>query len=73
MDKRFKELCLALARHVKRRREEVGLSQEALALQADVDRTYVSKIERAIGNPSILVLHRLATALDVDLLDLLRR
>ncbi|HGY5675454.1 TPA: helix-turn-helix transcriptional regulator [Serratia marcescens] len=48
-----------------------GLSQEALALSADVDRTYVSQIERAVGNPSLLVLCKLGTILETDVLDLL--
>lgn len=48
-----------------------GLSQEALALSADVDRTYVSQIERAVGNPSLLVLCKLGAILETDMLDLL--
>jgi len=48
-----------------------GLSQEALALSADVDRTYVSQIERAVGNPSLLVLCKLGAILETDVLDLL--
>ena len=48
-----------------------GLSQEALALSADVDRTYVSQIERAVGNPSLLVLCKLGTVLNKDVCDLL--
>ena len=50
-----------------------GFSQEALALAAEVDRTYVSQIERGIGNPSIGVLVRLAACLSVDVFDLLQR
>ena len=41
-----------------------GLTQEQLALEAEVDRTYVSQIERCLKNPSLLILHRLAKALD---------
>jgi len=52
-------------------RAEKLLSQEELALNADVDRTYVSQIERAIGNPSLLVLCKLGTVLGVDIRDLL--
>lgn len=40
-----------------------GLSQEQLAFDADIDRTYVSQIERALINPSLLVLHKLANVL----------
>lgn len=53
-------------------RERAGLSQEALAFAAEVDRTYVSQIERGVGNPSIGVLTRLAAKLSVDIADLLR-
>lgn len=60
-----------LSVNIKALRTKAGLSQEQLALRADVDRTYVSQIERAIGNPSLLVLSKLATTLDVDLLQLL--
>ena len=46
------------------------LAQEGLALDAGVDRTVVSKIERAVTNPSIEILLKLANQLDVDLNDL---
>lgn len=52
-------------------RESKSPSQEALALSADVDRTYVSQIERAVGNPSLLVLCKLGAILETDVLDLL--
>ncbi len=48
------------------------LSQEQLALDADVDRTYVSQIERGIGNPSLLVLCKLGLVLNTDIGDLLK-
>ena len=48
-------------------RVERGLSQEALAVDADVDRSYVSGIERGTFNPSVDVLERLAAALAVDI------
>jgi transcriptional regulator with XRE-family HTH domain len=43
------------------------LSQEALALEAGIDRTYVSRLERRLENPTILVLERLAAALQADI------
>ncbi len=52
-----------LGRRVRALRQEVGLSQEALADEAEVDRTYMSKIERGLANPSYTVLLRLAVAL----------
>ena len=60
------------AARLKCRRKALGLSQEALALMADVDRTFVSQIERGIGNPSLLIMTRLAAALDVELHQLLQ-
>jgi len=52
-----------VARNLKRLRRERRLSQEALALEAEIDRTYVSGIERSIGNPTIDLLDRLADTL----------
>ena len=48
-----------------------GLAQERLALDAGVDRTVVSKIERAVTNPSLEILLRLANQLDVEVGQLL--
>jgi transcriptional regulator with XRE-family HTH domain len=60
-----------LATNVRELRLARGLSQEDLAFEAGIDRTYQSQIERAIGNPSLRVLCAIAQALNVDLLDLL--
>jgi transcriptional regulator with XRE-family HTH domain len=43
------------------------LSQEKLGADADVDRTYVGRLERCLENPTIGVLERLAAALDVHI------
>ena len=43
-----------------------GISQEALALTADVDRTFVSQMERGIRQPSITTLIKLCKALGVQ-------
>ena len=48
-------------------RREAGLSQEELAYRADVHQTYLSGLERGKRNPSILVLARVAEALNVDI------
>ncbi len=71
MEQGFEQIRQSLADNVRRLRREAGLSQEALALSADVDRTYVSQIERGIGNPSLLILSRLCEILDVGVADLL--
>ncbi|HEV7314899.1 helix-turn-helix transcriptional regulator [Sphingopyxis sp.] len=56
---------------MKRLRKERGWSQEALADEAGLDRTYISGIERVVKNPTIAVVERVATALSCSLGDLL--
>ncbi|URI09433.1 helix-turn-helix domain-containing protein [Aquincola tertiaricarbonis] len=55
----------ALAARIKQRRAELGVSQEVLALEAGIDRTFVSQIERGVGNPSLRILCQLADRLGV--------
>ena len=52
-------------------RRERGLSQEALADRADIDRSYMSGVERGLRNISVLNLARVAKALDVTLVELI--
>lgn len=52
-----------LAENVKQARRELGLSQEALALETEIDRTYISGIERAKRNPSLTLIAKLAERL----------
>ena len=59
-----------VARNLRRLRVLRGLSQEALAVDAEVDRTYVSRLERGIENPTIGVLERLSKALGSEIADL---
>lgn len=49
--------------NVKAAREVLGVSQEVLADEARIDRTYISGIERGKRNPSIDLIARLALAL----------
>lgn len=58
--------------HLKRLRQQQGLSQEKAAELADFHRTYVSQLERCVTNISIDGLERLAGALGVDVVELLR-
>lgn len=55
-----------LAAAIKALRARQGLSQEQLALAADIDRTFISQIERGQGNPSVRVVAQIARALGVD-------
>ena len=59
--------------NVRRYRKLKGMSQERLALDAGMERSYVSDLERGMRNPSVRALGRLADALGVEpskLLDL---
>lgn len=52
-----------LAENVKAARKELDLSQEALALEVGIDRTYISGIERAVRNPTVKLIAKLAKCL----------
>lgn len=56
-----------VAWNLRRLRVERGLSQDALALEAGVDRTYVGRLERSLENPTIGLLERLGVALNAKL------
>ena len=60
-----------LAGNLRRLRAERGLSQEALAHLAEIDRTYISALERMKYAASIDTLERLATALGCRMVELL--
>jgi transcriptional regulator with XRE-family HTH domain len=51
---------------LREQRNSRGISQEDLALSADVDRTFVSQMERGIRQPSITTLIKLSGALGVQ-------
>lgn len=55
-----------VAWNLRRLRVARGLTQEALAVDAEIDRTYVSRLERGMENPSVNVLERLAQALEAE-------
>lgn len=60
-----------LALNLRRLRADRGLSQEDLADRADIDRTYISSLERSVYAAGIDVVDRLAKALGVTVVDLL--
>ena len=55
-----------LGGRVRELRKRQGLSQEALADKASLDRTYISSCERGKRNVSLLTLYRIAAALGVE-------
>jgi transcriptional regulator with XRE-family HTH domain len=65
-------LLKALAANVKKHRKLAGISQEELAFQCEIDRTYISKVERGVANPSLLILARVAEMLKVEIEELIK-
>ena len=63
-------LQIRLGERVRKLRTSRGLSQEVLAARADLDRTYISGIERGVRNVSLRNLHSIALALDLTLSEL---
>ena len=62
-----------LAINLRKLRQARGLSQEELAHRADIDRTYISALERSVYAAGIDVVDRLARSLGVEAADLLAR
>lgn len=59
--------------NLKRLRHARGLSQEELAHRAEIDRTYVSSLERSVYAAGIDVVDRIAKVLGVEAPDMLKR
>jgi transcriptional regulator with XRE-family HTH domain len=51
--------------NIRKFRNERGLSQEELAFECGLHRTYISGVERGIRNPTVVVLEQIAFALEV--------
>lgn len=60
-----------IAKNVRKRRLELNISQERLAELADLHPNYISLIEHAKCNISVVVLEKLANALRVKIINLL--
>jgi transcriptional regulator with XRE-family HTH domain len=51
--------------NVRKFRGELGLSQEQLAFEAGLHRTYISGVERGVRNPTVTVLEQIAAVLRI--------
>ena len=70
MNGNFNEICLELGKRLTVFRKRMGISQEELAFRAEIDRTYISQMERGVCNPSLLVLSKVAMVLEISLFSL---
>lgn len=59
-----------LAHNVRRLRRRLGWSQDRLAFEAKINRTYLAEVERCSRNLGIDNIEKLATALQVDPIEL---
>jgi len=64
---------VALGNAIREARLAKGISQEKLALLAEVDRSYVGRVERGDNNAALLTLVRIASALDMTVSKLMQR
>ena len=65
------ELRQTVAKNVRMLRRERGYTQEELSERAGIDRNYTGMIERAERSPTVDMLEKIATALDVEAATLL--
>ena len=66
------DLRQAFAANLRRLRHAKGLSQEELAYEADVNRTYMSKLEKGGSYPGLEIIGKLATVLEIEPAELLK-
>lgn len=68
----MKKTDITLGKIISDLRRSAGLSQEELAVRADIHRTYVSQIERGLKSPTIVVLFKVSKALETTPSKILR-
>ena len=66
------DLREVFATNLRRLRHEKGLSQDDLAYEAEVSRSYLSQLEKGTFNASLKIVGRLADALGVEPAELLK-
>ena len=72
-EKRRDALQTSFGEILRQIREEKGISQQELAFESELDRTYISLLERGLRQPTLGTLLSLASALNVEGAELVRR
>ena len=57
---------MAFGQVLRAKRKELGFSQESLALEAGIDRNFVSLLERGMNQPSLTTIFKISKALQID-------
>lgn len=65
------EISLMIGKSIRQKRLSLGLSQDNLAWQAEIDRSYIGRIERGEANLTVCMLYRIAAVLACHPKDLL--
>lgn len=66
------DIKLKVGLKIKELRKQKGFTQEQLSELTDIDRTYISDVERGIRNIAIVNLEKIANAFEVELFELLK-
>lgn len=66
------QVLVDFGNRVRQIRKEKGLSQEAFASLADIDRSYMGHIERGERNITLIKIHQISNALGVELSELFK-
>jgi transcriptional regulator with XRE-family HTH domain len=72
LEQKNEELLLLIGQKIKTLRKEYNWSQEDLAYNADIDRSYIGYIENGKYNVTIKKLLQISEALQIDIIDLLQ-
>lgn len=67
------DIRIAFGQVLREVRKEKGISQEQLALQSDIDRTYISKLEKGLYQPTLSTLFAIAPVLGCPPAELVER
>ncbi len=62
-----KDYLISFGKHLKKMREERGMSQEELANSAEVSLPQITRIERGVVNPTICTIKSLSNGLSVEI------
>jgi len=64
---------LAIAKILKKFREDIGISQEQLAFKANLHRTYISQLERGLKSITVKALFKITQSLEVEIDEFMKR
>ncbi|EHC3550223.1 helix-turn-helix transcriptional regulator [Salmonella enterica subsp. enterica serovar Heidelberg] len=67
----MKDIAIKFGERMRQKRSQLGMSQDKLALLADIDRSYVGRIERGEVNITLEKAYQLAEVLHCDVRELL--